>query len=160
LASLSGVLDQGVTFCERALYLQPNSPNVLTNCGWVLIYNDESERALTCLEKARRLNPLDPRGYITLNGIAAAHFLKGKFEEAEQFTRRALEMSPGHPISLRYLTAALAQMGRLDEAKEVGHLLQSTRWNARRAHLHHTGYRNLKKRELLLAGLRMAGLSV
>ena len=117
LASLSGVLDQGVTFCERALYLQPNSPNVLTNCGWVLIYNDESERALACLEKARRLNPLDPRGYITLNGIAAAHFLESKFEEAEQFTRRALEMNPGHPISLRYLTAASCADGPTGRGK-------------------------------------------
>lgn len=160
LASLSGILEQGVTFCERALYLQPNSPTILTNCGWVLIYNDESDRALTCLEKARRLNPLDPRGYITLNGIAAAHFFESKFGEAEQFTRRALEMSPGHPISLRYLTAALAQMGRLDEAKQVAQLLQSTHWDARRAHLNHTGYRSPKKRDFLFAGLRMAGVSV
>jgi adenylate cyclase len=45
LASLSGVLERAVTFCERALYLQPNSSYVLTNCGWVLIYNDECERA-------------------------------------------------------------------------------------------------------------------
>jgi adenylate cyclase len=158
LISLSGVLDQAITFCERALYLQPNSSNVLTNCGWVLVYNDESERALACLEKAHRLNPLDPRGYITLNGMGAAHFLERRFKEAEQFTRRALEMNPGHPIALRYLTAALAQMRRLAEATEVGHLLKSTRWEAMRVHLHRSCYRNPEKRELLFEGLRMAGL--
>jgi adenylate cyclase len=160
LISLSGVLDQAVTFSERALYLQPNSSNVLTNCGWVLVYNDESERALACLEKARRLNPLDPRGYITLNGMGAAHFLERRFKETEQFTRRALEMNTGHPISLRYLTAALAQMGRLAEATEVGRLLQSTRWEAMRVHLHRSCYRNPEKRELLFEGLRLAGLPV
>lgn len=160
LASLSGVLEQAVTFCERALYLQPNSSYVLTNCGWVLIYTDECERALVCLEKARRLNPLDPRGYITLNAIGAAHFMGSRFKETEQFTRRALEMNPNHPISLRYLTAALAQMGRLAEAAEVGRVLQSTRWEAMRTHLNRTSYRNPKKRELLLDGLRKAGVRV
>jgi adenylate cyclase len=160
LASLSGVLERAVTFCERALYLQPNSSFVLTNCGWVLIYNDECERALACLEKARRLNPLDPRGYITLNAIGAVHFMGSRFKETEQFTRRALEMNPNHPISLRYLTAALAQMGRLAEAAEVGRVLQSTRWEAMRTHLNPTCYRNPKKRELLFEGLRKAGVRV
>jgi adenylate cyclase len=160
LISLSGVLERAVTFCERALYLQPNSSYVLTNCGWVLIYNDECERALTCLEKARRLNPLDPRGYITLNAIGAVRFMEGRFADTEKFTRRALEMSPNHPISLRYLTAALAQMGRLAEAAEVGHLLQSTRWEAMRTHLNRSFYRNPKKRELLFDGLRKAGVRV
>ncbi|MBQ0819673.1 tetratricopeptide repeat protein [Microvirga sp. HBU67558] len=160
LASLSGVLERAVTFCERALYLQPNSSYVLTNCGWVLIYTDECERALACLEKARRLNPLDPRGYITLNAIGAVHFMESRFEETEQFTRRALEMNPDHPISLRYLTAALAQMGRLAEAAEVGRVLQSTRWEAMRTHLNRTCYRNPEKRELLFDGLRGAGVQV
>jgi adenylate cyclase len=160
LSSLSGVLDQAITFCERALYLQPNSSNVLTNCGWVLVYNDECERALACLEKARRLNPLDPRGYITLNAIGAVHFMGSRFKEAEQFTRRALEMNPNHPISRRYLTAALAQMGRLAEAAEVGRVLQSTRWEAMRTHLNRTCYRNPEKRELLFDGLRKAGVRV
>ncbi|WP_187144308.1 adenylate/guanylate cyclase domain-containing protein [Microvirga massiliensis] len=160
LGSLSGMLDQAVTFCERALYLHPNSSNVLTNCGWTLIYNDECERALACLEKARRLNPLDPRGYITLNAMGAAHFMENRFKETEQFTRRALEMNPGHPISLRYLTAALAHMGRLAEATEVGRLLQATRWEATHTHLHRPRYRNPEMRELLFEGLRMAGLSL
>lgn len=158
LASLSGVLDQAVTFCDRARHLQPNSSNVLMNCGWTLIYNDECEQALTCLEKARRLNPLDPRGYITLNAMGAAHFMESRFKEAEQFTRRALEVNPGHPISLRYLAAALAQMGRLDEAKDVGRLLQSARLEAMRAHLRRTSFRNREKRQLLFEGLRLAGL--
>jgi adenylate cyclase len=126
----------------------------------VLIYTDECERALTCLEKARRLNPLDPRGYITLNAIGAVHFMGSRFKETEQFTRRALEMNPNHPISLRYLTAALAQMGRLAEAAEVGRVLQSTRWDAMRTHLNRTCYRNPKKRELLFDGLRKAGVRV
>ena len=108
--------------------------------------------------KRSRLNPLDPRGYITLNAMGAAHFMESRFKETEQFTRRALEMNPGHPISLRYLTAALAQMGRLAEATEVGRLLQSTRWEAMRTHLHRTCYRNPEKRELLFEGLRKAGL--
>jgi len=160
LVSLSGMLEQAVTFCEQGLDRQPNSSNVLTNCGWVLVYNDECERALACLEKTQRLNPLDPRGYITLNAMGAAHFMERRFKETEQFTRRALEMNPGHPISLRYLTAALAQMGRPAEATEVGRLLQSTRWEAMRTHLHRSCYRNPEKRELLFEGLRKAGLPV
>jgi adenylate cyclase len=126
----------------------------------VLIFNDESERALGCLEKARRLNPLDPRGYITLNAMGAAHFLEGRFQEAEQIMRRALEMNASHPISLRYLTAALAQMGRLDEATEVGRLFQSARLEAMRAHLRRTSFRNREKRQLLFEGLRLAGLPI
>jgi adenylate cyclase len=119
IAQLSGQFERTGEFANRALALQPNSATVCVNCGWFFILKGEYEKALGYLELARRLNPIDPEGYVVDNGVAAAHFFSGRFGEAEASARRALERWPLHPISTRWLIASLVQLGRTEDARKI-----------------------------------------
>ncbi|MGE0851274.1 MAG: tetratricopeptide repeat protein [Hyphomicrobiaceae bacterium] len=81
IGSFTGPLEQGVDLARQALRAHPNSAVVRTNCSWVFVCNNERDLALEHLHAARRISPLDPRGYITLNAIAAAHFCERRFDE-------------------------------------------------------------------------------
>lgn len=156
LAVLGGALPQALNFANQALQLHPNSAYVQTNCAWVLIYNGELERALENLNAVRRMSPIDPRAYITLNAMAAAHFYAGRFGDAIACTQRTLDYHPLHPVALRYMAAALAHMNRVDEARAVAQQLVTVQPNSTisRAARMYAGDRN----KLYIDGLRKAGV--
>jgi len=155
LGIISGEFDRALELCEQALRLQPNSAQVLTNCGWVFVNGDQTDRAIDCLNKAQRLNPLDPRMHTTLTAMAAAHFYAGRFADAEREARRAIE---NHPVALRFLAAALARMDRVEEARAVVAELLRRSPGSRVAQSRRLGLKNPAKREMLIDALTKAGL--
>jgi adenylate cyclase len=48
-----------------------------------------------------------------------AHYASGSYDEAVKWTRMSATANPRYTANLRYLAAALAALGRLDEAREV-----------------------------------------
>jgi hypothetical protein len=52
-------------------------------------------------------------------GLAAAHFFAGHFDDTVNMTGRILIEVPSHNVARRYRAAALAHLGRIDEAKAV-----------------------------------------
>ena len=121
-------------------------------------YAGESDRAITQFEEARRLSPIDPRSYFPLLGMSVAHFFARRFEETVRLTGRILDDVPTHNIAYRYLAAALAHLGRLDEARAAAaQMLKGqpgwTLGTARSATFQHAWML-----ELYVEGLRMAGL--
>ena len=65
----------------------------------------------------------------------------------------AIQENPGHPSPYRYLAACYAQMGRLDEAREVVERLRAITSVV----IPDASYlRNPEHRELFLSGLRLA----
>jgi hypothetical protein len=51
--------------------------------------------------------------------MAVSHYLAGRFAEAEQWARRAVQQGPSVTAPHRILCASLAQADRLDEARTV-----------------------------------------
>jgi adenylate cyclase len=158
IVGLGGGLEETLELANRALRLHPNSSTVCTNCAWVFTYSGEYERALNLLNTARRLNPLDPRGYLMNNATAAAHFFAGHFEETERWTRRSLEKWPAHPVSLRYRAAAFVHLGRIEEARAIISELLSVQPNSTLARSGHVRHSDPAKLRLYLGALRAAGL--
>jgi adenylate cyclase len=117
LPIVGGSLDQASDFAHRAIAVHPNSAIVRAHCGWALLYNAEFDAALESLETAKRMNPLDPRFHMINSGMAAAHFFQRHFDETVRLAEATLARTPKHPISLRYMTAALVHLGRLEEAR-------------------------------------------
>ena len=99
--------------------MHPNSVHVRSFCGWVFHYLGDSLRAIEQFEEARRLNPVDPKSYFPMLGLAAAHFFAGHFDDTVSLTGRILVEVPTHNVARRYRAAALAHLGRIDEAKAV-----------------------------------------
>lgn len=150
--------EQSLDLANRALALHPNSVHVRSFCGWVFHYMGDSLRAIEQFEEARRLSPVDPKGYFPMLGLAAAHFFAGHFDETVTLTGRVLAEVPTHNVARRYRASALAHLGRLDEAKAVvAELLKAQPTSSLRIS-RSTSFHEPRMAELYLTGLEMAGL--
>ncbi len=155
---MNGHFEEGAELAERAARMQPSSAYVRNLCGQVHVHNGESDQAIAHFERARRLDPLDPRGYITLNGIAMAHFFAGRFGEAEQWGRRALTESAEWNVTRRFHAASLAHLGRIDDARAEVQELLLVQPNSSLARSRTSNFRHPRMYELYIKGLRLAGL--
>jgi TolB-like protein/DNA-binding winged helix-turn-helix (wHTH) protein/cytochrome c-type biogenesis protein CcmH/NrfG len=158
LAVSGGQFEEAQELGARAVRVQPNSDYVLALCGQVLVHSGDSEAAIGFFEQARRLNPFDPRGYITLNGIAMAHFHAERMEQAEHWSRRALAERPTWHVARRYHAAALAYLGRVEEARAEIAALLVMQPNSSLTRSRTARFRFSTMSELYLDGLKKAGL--
>jgi tetratricopeptide (TPR) repeat protein len=105
------------------------------------------------------MSPRDPFNVFFLAGLAAAHYLAGRYDEAAEWARRALQIRPGHLGARRKYCASLAQAGHIEKAKhEMSRLRQmqpdlSIAW-IKRAVPYTAG-----PMEHFLEGMRKAGLA-
>jgi tetratricopeptide (TPR) repeat protein len=83
------------------------------------IFIGRSEDTETHVLESLRLSPRDPMAYtwISYVGIAKNHLRS--YEEAVTWCRRSIEANRNHPTAWIQLAAALAQLGRLDEARSA-----------------------------------------
>ncbi|WP_262298208.1 adenylate/guanylate cyclase domain-containing protein [Microvirga sesbaniae] len=115
--SLLGQFDLGLAAVEKALALDPNSAWAWSRSGYLHVYKSRPERAIEHFERAIRLSPLDPMHYNTLFGIAGAHFVRADYEEAVRWIEKGLAEKPSAVWVYRFLTAAYANAGRIEDAR-------------------------------------------
>ena len=142
----------------QALRLHPNSAYVQTNCAFVFIYNGEPDRALDHLAIARRMNPRDPFEARTFTAMALAHLIAGHFEEAEKWGERGLQQRRNFPPPLRFRAAALAHLGRIEEASALIRQLSLVQPGSTIGRTAKVRFRHTSHQATLLRGLRLAGL--
>jgi tetratricopeptide (TPR) repeat protein len=102
---------------QRAIDLNPNFAAAHGYFGWALSLDGQSERAIPHLEQAIRMSPHDPQNTIFYVGLAAAHYLAGRYTEAVAFGRKAIQQRINFTGSHRIYCASLAQAGQLAEAR-------------------------------------------
>jgi adenylate cyclase len=112
-------LNDGPVFIERALALNPNLAWALYSSGWTKAFLGDPDGAITQLTHAMRLSPLDPHMFRARGGIAFAHFLAGRYDEAITWAEAALRERPNYIASIRELAAANALAGRLSDAEKA-----------------------------------------
>ncbi|MFZ0146856.1 MAG: tetratricopeptide repeat protein [Xanthobacteraceae bacterium] len=84
-----------------------------------LAYAGEAERGIDWAERALRISPFDRLNHLPYHALAIAHFLRGRYDEAADAARRAVQSIPSSSITRGVLAAALAKLGRIEEAKAV-----------------------------------------
>src|SRR5205085_7745448 len=104
---------------ERALALSPSSALTLFLGGISLAYGCEAERAIDWAERALRLSPFDRLKFCAYHALAIGNFLRGRYQQAADAGRRAIQSNPGLSVSHSLLVAPLAKLGRMEEAKAV-----------------------------------------
>jgi len=109
-------VDRALLLVDRALELDVNLAVAWQRSGWVRGYAGDSEGAIESLNRAIRLNPLDPRVFLTQSAMAFAHFVAGRDNEAAHWAAMALRIKPNWLPALRVAIAANAMGGRGDEA--------------------------------------------
>jgi adenylate cyclase len=102
---------------ERALALSPSSAFTLFLGCVVLAYAGEAERAIDWGTRALRVSPTDRLAFAPQQAIAIAHFLRGRYEEAANNARRAVQSNPSFSLAHSVLAAILAKLGRIEDAK-------------------------------------------
>jgi adenylate cyclase len=118
--------DRGLVLLEKAAALNGNGSQVLNSLGWVKTYvGVEPDQAIAHFQRAIRLSPRDPEMGLMLNGIALAHLIAGRSDQALIFAQRCIDQSPRFLSGYRIKTAALINLGRRQEAMAVAGVLLS-----------------------------------
>ena len=102
---------------RRALELNPNFAAARGYLGLALALDGRSDEAIENIEHAMRMSPRDPQNSLFNAGLAAAHYLAGRYTEAVGFARRSSQQRQGLIAGSRILIASLAQAGQIDEAR-------------------------------------------
>ena len=108
----------GLSAIERALGLNPNSALAWTFCGWARACLNRPAPAIEALQNAMRLSPYDPQRYACYGGLALAHLVAGRYEEAVEWADRALHENPRMTGVVAFKAAACGHLGRVEEGRE------------------------------------------
>jgi adenylate cyclase len=108
----------------RSLSLSPSSALALVLSAATRAWRGESAIAIEQAELALRLSPFDPLRNTGYMAIAIAHFVAGRFEESAAAANRSVQANPRFSPPYWMRTAALARLGRVDEAEAVAQQLR------------------------------------
>jgi TolB-like protein len=112
-------IERALWLTNRALELDGNLATAWLRSGWVRGYAGDAEGAIESLNNAIRLDPLDPRAFLTQTAMAFAHFIAGRADEAADWAAKALRLKPNWHPALRMALAANGMRGHADEADRV-----------------------------------------
>jgi TolB-like protein len=119
LAHLTGDLDSGIAFIDRALLLNPNLATAWYLGGTLRAFRGEPEIASEHLIHAMRLSPLDPEMFRMHMGMAFAHWAAGRFDESSASAEQALRALPNFLPALSMIAASYAQAGHMEKARDA-----------------------------------------
>jgi adenylate cyclase len=111
--------DSALMHFERALAASPSSALALMLSAGTLSYVGRATEAVRNAERALRLSPFDQCIAYFYNFLGLAHYANGSYDEAVKWTKMSAAENPRYTANLRYLTAALSALDRLDEARDV-----------------------------------------
>jgi tetratricopeptide (TPR) repeat protein len=158
----SGRTVQGIAECEHALALNGNLADAHASLGGAKLFIGRAAETEAHIMDALRLSPRDeaaPR-WMSYLGLAKLHLADDA--KATEWLHRSLQANPNYPLANFLLAAALALLGKLDEARtaaDAGLALDPT-FTIRRLKAFprnsNSDYRAGTRR--MIEGMRLAGL--
>jgi TolB-like protein/tetratricopeptide (TPR) repeat protein len=152
-------VERALLLIDRALELDVNLAAAWQRSGWVRGYAGDHEGAIRSLERAMRLNPLDPRVFLTQSAMAFAHFIAGRDQDASDWAAMAGRVKPNWMPALRVAIAANAMLGRTAEARDClqAYELVEPDVNIRKI-CEHYPFQRAQDKQRLIEALRRAGV--
>lgn len=111
--------DRARTLFGQSLLINPNSAMALTLAGWIEIMCGNQATGREMVNRARRLNARDPRGWLMSGALALAAILDEDYPEAVTWAEKALAQNRRFAVALRVLAVALVRLGRSNQAAEA-----------------------------------------
>jgi tetratricopeptide (TPR) repeat protein len=108
---------QAIAEFERALALDPNLAAAHADIGDAKIFVGRAVETEAHVNEALRLSPRDGRAWLWMLFAGGAKLTLGADEEAVARLRRSIEINRTFPLAHFFLAAALANLGKLDEAR-------------------------------------------
>ena len=154
---------QGIAECEHALELDRNLAQAHAWIGMAKCFSGRAEETETHVQEAFRLSPRDSRTFEWMAHVGVAKSYLGDDDAAVGSFRRSIETNRNVPPFVQfYLAAALAHLGRRDEARaavQAGLAIVPAFSIARvRAAAASDNPTYLSQRERIYEGMRMAGV--
>ena len=109
---------ESIAAFEAAVRLNPSSAAAHCYLSHGLAFAGRDREAIEHAETAIRLSPMDPEMAMFYGGIAVSHYTAGRYDRALHYSDELLRLRPGFQGAQRLRCAALAQLGRIDEARE------------------------------------------
>jgi TolB-like protein/class 3 adenylate cyclase len=160
----TGRAAEGIAECEHALQIDRNLAHAHYAIGIGHSFVGRAEETEAHIGQALRLSPRDPMAYTWMYFAGAAKLQLGIWAEAAAWFRRSIEANRNYPHPHFGLAAALAQLGRLDEAHSAvkAGLAVTPTFAVSRARAAWTAVSDdptyLAQLEPILEGLRKAGV--
>jgi tetratricopeptide (TPR) repeat protein len=110
---------QGIASCKRALEINRNLAMAHAYIGLGTYCAGRSQETEAHILEALRISPRDIYAYASMIVAGVAKFFAGRDEEAVAWLNRSLEANPNNPAPHFWLAAALAHLGRLEDAREA-----------------------------------------
>jgi TolB-like protein/DNA-binding winged helix-turn-helix (wHTH) protein/Tfp pilus assembly protein PilF len=151
--------DEAIRHFSAALDLNPNFAAAAGSIGFALALDGRSDEAIRHFEQAMRMSPRDPFNSFFYVGIAAAHYLAGRYAEGVKWAKGAVQLRPGYIGAHRILCASLAQAGQAEEAKTVLQTLRQMHPEISLAGIRQSVPYTAGPMEKFLDGMRKAGLT-
>jgi TolB-like protein/Tfp pilus assembly protein PilF len=112
-----GSYDAASYHVERSLAASPSCSGAYQVSGMSYLFAEETAKAREHLTIAYRLDPRGIHSVATIpTMIAESYYFDRDYERAAKALRRAIADNPSNPMAYRWLTAALGQLGRTEEA--------------------------------------------
>lgn len=158
--ALSGALlflgrhDDALGEANTTVALNPNCALGHIRLGQALVYSGRAAEAIAPIERSLRHNPYDPQIGASYTLLALANYHAGHYEEAAHQAGKAVRHNDVRAAGLH--GAALARLGRFDEARRV--FSPDIQQRASQAVRRMIPYARQEDFLGLLEGLRLAGL--
>ena len=154
---------QGIAECERALAIDRNLAAAHAWIGLGKHFAGRDEETEAHVLEALRISPRDTRASVWMLIVGFAKLHSNRDEESVAWLNRSIELNPNNPVVHFSLAAALAHLGRIEEAREAGRagLELDPSFSSARLRRSMTFSDNpvfLVRRERLYEGMREAGL--
>lgn len=150
---------EGLTTVDRALAANPHNVVVQVLGGICNMLGGDPSKAEACYRRAYTLSPGAPEASESLAGIGFARFFMRDFQGALEWLQRSQATQVDWPPTYWILTAAYAHLGRLDDARATLRRLMEFAPYTSIAGVETVAQRSDGRFDLIIDGLRKAGLS-
>jgi TolB-like protein/class 3 adenylate cyclase len=124
LHALEGHYEIAMDAANRAVGLNPYDMGARGVLGFCYFYSGEHRQAIELISMAAQRGNSDPR-YQWAAVNAFSHYLVGQYDASLSWAREQLYLNPNHLQALAIRAAALAQLGRAEEAVNAAKVLLS-----------------------------------
>lgn len=109
----------GITATRHAIELNPSSALAYHVLGTIYLFDGQPQEAKRAINQALRLSPFDSLRPVWLATLSASHYQAQEYEQALEIAKNAVSIAPHYVLALRGRANALAQLGRMEEAREA-----------------------------------------
>ena len=98
--------EKSIEALERALEMDPDNANALNSLGFILAETsgDINRAIASCLKAVKQ----KPQSYAYLDSLGWAYFKAGRFLEAKNYLRKAMDLSRGNKVVAHHLRELMA----------------------------------------------------